>query len=293
MKKTALLGILLVSQIIWADQQPLSITEDRQPVQQFVTSDPTEDPETVKSDTPADDAETQSVSSADSLPLPPTPTFVPAQQPIPGSTAIALGLNAPKKDTPDNVLVGGFDIPSFIQCKQIYTNICRTIQDPNKLDTCIKKIVQSECKPFIAFVKATSMSPRDDVDMIKHYKQLDLIHLVRFGANYPGVYYTLGTNGDLVDLIFGPQTQGLDIRKDIHYAEIAEKYPKVMLFSIVDKLPKVTSTTDGKGLRLILRFQLLNGCHACEQAGFAKVAYDFSEVGALQSTSIQSMEPLF
>ncbi len=291
MKKTCLLlWIALVSPALWAaDQQPMPLLETQQPAQQFVTADPTEEPQTVKSDPTTDDSVAQN---------PPAPEAPPALVPTqpsatPSGTAIALGLNAQKKETTENLLAGGLDIPSFIQCKQTYTNLCRTTKDPSQLEACINKMPQSDCQSFVAFAKTTSMSPRDNVDLIKHYKQLDLIHLVRFGANYPGVYYALGSNGALVDLIFGPQTQGLDISKDPHYPQIAERYPKVMLFSIVDKLPKVETTEDGKGLQVILRFQLLNGCHACEQAGFAEVAYTFSEVGALQSTTIQSMEPLF
>lgn len=297
-KPTSLLFFLLFTPTIWA--APLEPTfgpaEVPQPTQQFVMADPQDEPQTVQSAPSTETPDTQSSSLESSLP-PPDPALTLAltatPQAAPTNTATALGLNAPKQNSTENVLAGGLDIPSFMQCKQIYMSQCRNQDDPTKLEACTKKIIQPHCKPFLAFAKATSMSPKDDVDVIKHYKQLNLIHVTRFGANYPGVYYTLGTNGTLVDLIFGPQTQVLDIRKDLHYPEIVTRYPKVMLFSIVDKLPKTEPTEDGKGIRLILRFQLLNGCHACEQAGYANVAYDFSESGTLLSTSIQSMEPLF
>jgi hypothetical protein len=299
MKKLFLLCLALIHQTIWAANPPTlgtapsSLLETQQPIQQFVTADPTEPPQTVTADKPASYDATTGAPAFDSPPA--TPVITPTQPTISTSTSIAtaLGLNAPKKDNNENPLAGGIDIPNFIQCKELYRSLCQSLQDPTQLEACAKRIPQSGCKFFNAFAKATNMLPKDDVDVIKHYQQLDLIHLVRFGANYPGIYYAVGIEGNLVDLIFGPQTQGLDIRKDPHYPEIANRYPKVMLFSIVERLPKVEPAADGKGLRLILRFQLLNGCHACEQAGYANIAYDFSEKGALQASTILSMEPAF
>jgi hypothetical protein len=280
--------------------------ETQQPTQQFVTSDPTPPPVTVTATTHTDQPSTDTSASTPSPPAtlpappisPPTPVAVasdvqvPAIAAAPTISATALGLGAPKEEIPTNPFYGGLDIANFMRCEALSIDLCRQSKNGQEFSGCLaQKNKLPLCKQFVAFATFTSMSPKDRIDVIKHYKQLDLLHLVRFGANYPGVYYTIGLNGDFIDLIFGQQTAGLDIQKDPHYPEIVGRYPNVALFSIVDKLPKAENLPDSAGLQLILRFQLLNGCHACERAGYANIAYTFSEIGAFQSASIQSLEP--
>jgi len=251
-------------------------------------SDPTPPSVTVVTDNNSDNDNTAPTDT--NVPTP--PTLLPASITQPTTSAIAIGLYAPKEEVAANPFADGLDITHFMECKQTSQNLCGNAKDPSEFATCLKRNQTPICNQFVAFATRVGMSSKDDVDLIKHYQPLDLLHLVRFGANYPGVYYTIGMNGDIVDLIFGPQMAGLDIRKDPHYAEIATRYPRVALFSIVDKLPKVFTLPEHPGIEVILRFQLLNGCHTCEQAGYAYVAYDFSKVGALQSVTIQSMEPV-
>lgn len=293
MKRISVLMVGLTSQIILAANPPSMsvpwslLINAQEPVQQFVTSD---------NATPIGAA-------TDTTPLgragygPPASSLVPEEAPNnvvlpapPSSTALG-SVNEQPSETP---LATGLDIPSFIQCKRITMGMCHRSKDLPEFQDCFKRVKIPACKQFFAFAKMVGMAPGDDIDLVKHYQkgELDLIHLIRFGANYPGVYYTLGKNGNFVDMIFGPQTQKWDIRKDMRYPEIAKKFPDVALFSIVDKLPEVQETPDGTGLRLILCFQLLNGCQACELAGYAYVAYDFSDEGLLQDTTILSLEPM-
>ena len=42
----------------------------------------------------------------------------------------------------------------------------------------------------------------------------------------------------------------------------------------------------GGGQRFIFSFVLLNGCHACEVAGYARVAFDFSPAGKFLGTKL-------
>jgi len=299
---------LICQTILAADPSPPPLTfnlNEIQPTQQFVTADNTfTGPDAVlEHDTNATPESQQTINERQNAPLgaitkkaPATPTVhLPnnlSDLVIAPPAATPLGMNA-QDAVVQNPLIGGLNIPDLSLCKTLGSRQCQNTQDPNQYRTClIQHLQQSNCKAFVAFATAASMSARDDIDYIKHYKELDLIHVVRYGANYPGVYYALGMDGALVDLVFGRQTQVLDIRTDPHYSEIAERYPNAMLFSIVDKLPQVEQPgPDGSGIRLILRFQLLNGCHACERAGYAYVAYDFSDTGALMNTSIESLQP--
>lgn len=275
----------------------LPLLETQQPVQQFVMAEEPTQP-AVAPPTESNVGLSRPDISAGSPAPAPAPAPSATQEATLSSSAIEpiisakpIGLNAPLEERLANPFSGGLDTPHFLQCKQTGMNLCGTSKDAKAFSTCLKGGHLSGCDQFIAFATMVGMSPKDDIDVIKHYKQLDLLHLIRFGANYPGAYYAIGLNGNLIDLIFGPHMQKLDIQKDIHYPEVVRRYPNVALFSIVDKFPTVQNLPDGAGLQLVFHFQLLNGCHACERAGYANVAYRFSELGALQSVAVQSIEP--
>lgn len=301
----------------WATSPLSSLLDDQQPVQQFVTSEPDPPPATVTADTNTAPASTTPAPAATvapanppSAPLPTTPiplqpasTMVPPPPPpaissSPASTpatARALGLSSDNSaPTTDNGLSGGLDENILLRCQHLVTGMCSKTKDSAQFQTCLMRLKdQPLCGQFLSFAKATQLGVHDDIDLIKQYPQanLALIHVTYFGANYPGVYYALGTNGNLVDLIFGPQMQTVDISKDVNFPAIIARFPKVQLFSIVDQLPQTQTSPNDRGLRLILRFQLLDGCHACARAGYANVAYDFSESGELQQISVASLEP--
>jgi hypothetical protein len=76
----------------------------------------------------------------------------------------------------------------------------------------------------------------------------------------------------------------IDIRKDPLYPAIAEKFPKVELWGHSDF--KAMQALPGGGQRFLFRFVLLNGCHACEVAGYALVAFDFRAAGRFLGTKL-------
>jgi hypothetical protein len=234
--------------------------------------------------------------SAVASPPPAPPTAAPPSQLTTPATARALGLSVANGAPPptDNGLSGGLDEDNLLSCQRQVNDVCKKAKDSSQFQTCLTQLkTQPVCKQFLSFAKATQLGLHDDIDIIKQYPQanLALIHVTYAGTDYPGVYYTLGTNGNLVDMIFGPQMQTVDIGKDPNYSIIATRFPKVQLFSIVDQLPQITTPANGHGLRLTLRFQLLNGCATCARAGYAYVAYDFAETGDLQQVKVTSLEP--
>lgn len=76
----------------------------------------------------------------------------------------------------------------------------------------------------------------------------------------------------------------IDIRKDPLYPAIARKFPRVELWGHADF--KALQALPGGGQRFIFSFVLLNGCHACEVAGYAQVAFDFSAAGRFLGTKL-------
>jgi hypothetical protein len=76
----------------------------------------------------------------------------------------------------------------------------------------------------------------------------------------------------------------IDIRKDPLYPAIARKSPRVELWGHADF--KAMQALPGGGQRFIFSFVLLNGCHTCEVAGYAQVAFDFTAAGRFLGTKL-------
>ncbi len=294
----AVCALILANQVALADAAsvglpPSSVAETQEPAQQFVMSD-TEPSSTTTTSSPGDNSDAEGPPPEQLIAAAQAGNNPQQQVSIPAASATALGPPGTTNEQAPKPFAGGLDSANFVNCMQMARAVCQQASGVTGYQNCITKIkVQQACTQFLAFAASTGMGPKDNIDVIKEYKegQFYLIHLQRFGANYPGVYYSIGSSGDFQDLIFGSFTQALDIRKDPNYAQIAAKFPNVQLFSIVDKLPQTAPTPSGSGVRLILRFQLFNGCHACERAGYANVAFDFSANGTLTSSSIVSLDP--
>lgn len=194
-----------------------------------------------------------------------------------------------------NDFAGGIDSQSFIVCAKMATGICLRAQTDKDFAACLGRLKQQPaCDQFIKFAEIISYGLRDEVDLLQYYKegQLTLVHVRRMGDTYPGDYYLIGANGHFLNVTAGAEIRGIDITKDVRYPQIASRFPKVQIWSVVSQLP-VSGTSPTGGLRLIFRFELLNGCATCDLAGYANVAYDFSDTGVLQQVSLLSLESIF
>jgi hypothetical protein len=98
-----------------------------------------------------------------------------------------------------------------------------------------------------------------------------------FMANTMG--FTLLVNGKPSIVLPGDKKylDKIDLTKHPKYSAIIKKYPRAELW-FEGNLEKMVITSDG-GQRFIWRHRILNGCHACEIAGTATVAYDFDKNG--------------
>src|SRR5690606_18772963 len=153
---------------------------------------------------------------------------------------------------------------------------------------CIQKMSgQESCQQFVSFAKLVGFDKNDEIDLVQYYDQaqVTLVHVKRQGESYPGDYYVMNASGKLMNITQGSAVQGINMMKDLRYPEIISKFAKAQIWSIVDRLPDASTSPSG-GLRLIFRFSLLNGCETCDLAGYANVAYDFSNTGILQRVSL-------
>jgi predicted secreted protein len=85
------------------------------------------------------------------------------------------------------------------------------------------------------------------------------------------------------------------LKKDSRYNRLRQRYPAVELWPgdrSSREFPSAQTTMDG-GQRFVVRYRLLNGCHACELTGYARYAFDFDKTGRFQQTSYLGIEESF
>ncbi len=241
----------------------------------------------------------------------PTPYLLPAAQTTTNAVSIS-GENIPANSaaqatgqptTPDFLVerppvqefVGGLNQNAFVACEKAVTQLCTRAPDIAQFQVCLNQFrAQPGCKQFSTFASLSGFAPGSFVDLMQHYKEarLTLLHLSRGGVNYAGDYYAVGADGNFVNLTSGPEAQAIDITKNVAYPALVERFSNVQLWSLVDQLPRASVPANGRGLSLVFRFLMLNGCISCERVGYAYVAYDFSELGALQNMRLLTLETL-
>jgi WD40 repeat protein len=70
----------------------------------------------------------------------------------------------------------------------------------------------------------------------------------------------------------------IDIQTDPLYPAIARRFPEVMLWGGEPGYESIQRLPSG-GQRFIFAYVLLNGCHACDIAGYAHIGFDFDGTG--------------
>jgi len=82
------------------------------------------------------------------------------------------------------------------------------------------------------------------------------------------------------------------MRDNPAYAALADRYPRLMLFpgdrSSTKEL-QVDPLPDG-GERFVIRYRLLNGCHACERLASCRIGFDFDEAGRFLGSRFLGLE---
>ncbi len=108
---------------------------------------------------------------------------------------------------------------------------------------------------------------------IKEYGNIGLLYATVAAVDHDDEYFLIDSQGNVIEL-----SGKLDITRAKQYKRILRQYPKVFLESMVVAPPTYEKLKNG---RQILTFQQLlkNGCHACSQAGIAKVQYAFDKNG--------------
>ncbi|HEY6324441.1 MAG TPA: hypothetical protein VJA16_23090 [Thermoanaerobaculia bacterium] len=103
-------------------------------------------------------------------------------------------------------------------------------------------------------------------------------------ANDNGEYLLVNGTPRVVRVGDPDNWKRIDIRKDPLYPALVRKYPRLELWGAADF--KAMQRLAGGGQRFVFSYVLLNGCHACEVGGYARVAFDFSSAGVFSGTKL-------
>jgi predicted secreted protein len=143
----------------------------------------------------------------------------------------------------------------------------------------------------LAFTK--SIGNLGYMELFRRFGPVDLAFVVYpFRANENQGFLLINGTPPQIDVddlnLLSPE----NLKKDHRYAYLKQQYPSVALWS-GDRsgrdFPQLERTPDG-GQRFIVRYRLLNGCHTCELAGYARYAFEFDKTGRFSKTKYLGIE---
>lgn len=130
---------------------------------------------------------------------------------------------------------------------------------------------------------------------IKEYKtfgKISVIYAALQGADYSDGYFIINDQGSIINVDDYAILSGIDITKNAHYKEIIQRFPSASLWpGNHQSFPDMTTSPENSP-RFIFTYTLLNGCHACEIAGTAQIAFDFDDDGQFLNAQLVDLFPL-
>jgi hypothetical protein len=187
-----------------------------------------------------------------------------------------------------NDFIDGINVVNFQQCETKVTTTCGFAQDYNQYKQCMKQMpVFAQCKQFNTFAQLIDFGFGYHVDFIDSYndRSIWLIHVVMKGANFPGDYYFVTRQGQFIK---ATDPNAVDVTQNADFIKLQAHFPQAGLWALVDKLPTVQQLKNGNFL-FTFQFPLLNGCHACERAGYANIGYEFLYNGQFKEAKLISI----
>jgi hypothetical protein len=118
----------------------------------------------------------------------------------------------------------------------------------------------------------TSFSEMGKVDLVSVFYP--------FRANTNDAILLVNGTPQVIDLEDLDKLGKIDIRRDPLYPSLARRFPEIELWGNPQFETSQRIPTGGQ--RIIIKYVLLNGCHACEIAGYAHIAFDFDSTGTFR-----------
>lgn len=119
----------------------------------------------------------------------------------------------------------------------------------------------------------------------KKFGNITVAHVAVPAADHSDAYYLINDSGDVINVDDAAILTTIDIKKSSNYSEIAKRFPNISLWPGNHQYPTFNQLPGGIQ-QLVFHYPLLNGCHACELAGFAEIAFNFDSDGRFISTQL-------
>lgn len=114
--------------------------------------------------------------------------------------------------------------------------------------------------------------------------KVDLATTVAPLWNDPNVEDFILVNGTPGVVTLWDNVENIDITHDRLYPALQRKFPEITMWPM-HNFVTMRSLPQG-GQRFVFSFTLLNGCHSCDIAGFANIAFDFDKAGNFRGTKL-------
>jgi hypothetical protein len=88
--------------------------------------------------------------------------------------------------------------------------------------------------------------------------------------------------GGIPDVVYPEQAaESISLGRDPDYADLKAEHPDAMFWAPGPVIEEIATTESG-GQRFLLRYRVLDGCHACAILAYARLAFDFAPDGTFQ-----------
>jgi hypothetical protein len=109
-----------------------------------------------------------------------------------------------------------------------------------------------------------------------------------FYANSNWRQFLVNGEPQLIDLNDWERLEAIDLATSKVYRKIAKRRPAVTLWP--DAQFAGAEALAGEGQRFLFDYPLVDGCHACDLLGYARIAYDFDAKGRLTAVQLVGVE---
>lgn len=121
-----------------------------------------------------------------------------------------------------------------------------------------------------------------------HYQPVDVVEATTIMADKSNSILLVGYNGDVIDV----DNFIIDLKtaKIKNYAAVAKKYPHMEQFDVLYP-PAVQHLPNGI-IRFVFKREVHDGCRACANVAYAKMAFDFNKDGKFLGAKILTLLPV-
>ncbi len=151
----------------------------------------------------------------------------------------------------------------------------------------VKKMIKAGASPSSVNFTRTLMKNDFPFCYMKSFQEMGQVDYVMIDCpfmNSPEHALLVNGKPSIVQPGDSKYLRKIDLKKHPKYSAIIKRYPQAELW-FEGNLEKMVKTADG-GQRFIWRHRILNGCHACENAGTATIAYDFDKNGKYKGVKL-------